>query len=128
MKHFALAAAAATMSAGLAAADPVEGVWQTEPDDGRYAHVSIAPCGSALCGTYVRAFDADGATQSPNVGKTILMDMKPQGGGAYEGKVWRPSNDKIYKGKLQLNGNSLAMRGCVAGGLICSKQTWLRVQ
>ncbi|RKF14863.1 DUF2147 domain-containing protein [Roseovarius spongiae] len=129
MKKIALAAAAAMMAAGTALADPVEGVWQTQPDDGKFAHVRMAPCGPAFCGKIVRAFkDGGNEYKSPNLGKTLVIDMKPEGGGAYKGRVWRPSNDKIYLGKMQLNGDRLALRGCVAGGLICSKQTWVRVK
>jgi len=54
--------------------------------------------------------------------------MKPQGGGKYAGKVWRPSNGKIDIGKMDVSGKSLKLSGCVAGGLICSKQTWARLK
>ncbi|MEY8837548.1 DUF2147 domain-containing protein [Cribrihabitans sp. XS_ASV171] len=128
MKTLILSTLAALGLAGAAMADPIEGVWKTEPDEGAYAHITMKPCGSAICGTIARTFNGEGEYQSPNIGKTLVIDMVPQGGGAYEGKVWRPSNDKIYLGKMQMNGNSLALRGCVAGGLICSKQTWSRVQ
>ncbi len=128
MKTLILSTIAALGLAGMAAADPAVGTWKTEVDDGSYAHIAMAPCGTAICGTIARTFNAEGEYQSPNIGKTLVIDMVPQGGGAYEGKVWRPSNDKIYIGKMQMNGNSLALRGCVAGGLICSKQTWTRVQ
>jgi uncharacterized protein (DUF2147 family) len=53
--------------------------------------------------------------------------MEPKGGGKYEGKVWRPSNNKIYMGKMTLSGNKLKLQGCVAGGLLCSSQNWTRV-
>lgn len=113
--------------AGAAAADPIEGTWKTEPDDGAYAHILMSPCGAAYCGVIAKTFTGDGEYDSPNNGKTLVIDMVPNGDGSYAGKVWRPSNDKIYVGKMELSGNSLAMRGCVAGGLICSKQTWTRV-
>ncbi len=115
------------LTGGAALADPVEGVWQTEPDDGAYAHIKMAPCGPAICGTIIRTFTASGETKSPNIGKQIVREMTPSGPNKYAGKVWRPSNDKIYIGKLDLNGASLKLSGCVAGGLICSKQTWTRV-
>ena len=50
MRHIILAAALA-LGATAAAADPIEGVWQTQPDEGAFAHVTIAPCGGAFCGT-----------------------------------------------------------------------------
>ena len=114
-------------AAGMAAADPLEGLWQTETDDGAFAHVQIEPCGANFCGKIVRSFKDGTAFESPNRGKTLVIDMAPQGGGNYEGKVWRPSNDKIYLGKIALNGDSIKLRGCIAGGLLCSKQTWARV-
>ena len=127
MKKIALAAAFALV-AGAASADPVEGVWQTEVDDGAYAHVTMAPCGAAFCGKISRTFNSTGEYRSPNLGKTLVIDMVPNGSGSYAGKVWRPSNDKIYIGKIQLSGDSLRLAGCVAGGLLCSKQTWQRVK
>lgn len=127
MKTFAIAALL-SLVAGAAMADPVEGVWQTEPDDGSYAHITIAPCGAAYCGVISRTFKAEGEYASPNLGKTLVIDMVPNGEGNYAGKVWRPSNDKIYIGKIQLNGDDLRLAGCIAGGLLCSKQSWQRVK
>jgi uncharacterized protein (DUF2147 family) len=128
MKKLAMIAGAALVAmAGAAAADPAEGIWQTEVDDGAFAHVRIAPCGSAVCGTIARTFNSEGEYQSPNIGKQIVRDMVAQGGGDYEGSVWRPSNDKIYIGKMSVTGDTLILRGCVAGGLICASQGWARV-
>ncbi|MDC0657332.1 DUF2147 domain-containing protein [Leisingera sp. SS27] len=128
MKHLLAGMAVAVGLAGAAAADPVLGVWKTQADDGSYAHIQMAKCGAAVCGKIARTFNSEGEYKSPNIGKTLVIDMVPNGDGSYEGKVWRPSNDKIYIGKMDLAGSSLALRGCVAGGLICSKQTWTRVQ
>ncbi|MGB3246515.1 MAG: DUF2147 domain-containing protein [Sulfitobacter sp.] len=123
---------AAAVVAGLAsaawAADPSVGTWKTQIDDGAFAHVKMAPCGGAICGKITRTFNNTGEYKSANIGKTLVIDMKPEGGGKYAGKVWRPSNGKIYIGKMAVSGNSLKLSGCVAGGLICSKQTWQRVQ
>lgn len=128
MKMFAMAAALALVAGPGMAADPVEGMWQTQADDGAYAHVQLAPCGPAICGVIKRTFNSSGEYKSPNLGKQLVMGMVPQGGGKYEGKVWRPSNDKVYMGKIELGGDSLRLAGCVAGGLICSKQTWQRIK
>lgn len=127
MRKF-LFAAALVFGAGAASADPVEGVWQTQEDDGAYAHVTIAPCGAAFCGVISKSFKDGGEYASPNIGKQIVIDMKPQGDGTYDGKVWRPSNDKIYVGGIELDGDSMKLAGCVAGGLICKKQIWTRVK
>jgi len=129
MKRTIFAAIVGMGFAGTAmAADPAVGVWKTQPDDGAYAHVKMTPCGGAVCGTIQRTFNASGEYKSENIGRQLVIDMKPDGSGKYAGKVWRPSNNKIYIGKMTVAGNSLKLSGCVAGGLLCSKQDWQRVQ
>ena len=129
MKRTIIAAIVGIGFAGTAmAADPAVGVWKTQPDDGAYAHVKMTPCGGAICGTIQRTFNASGEYKSEKIGKQLVIDMTPDGSGKYAGKVWRPSNNKIYIGKMTVAGNSLKLSGCVAGGLLCSKQDWQRVQ
>ena len=127
MKKFALAAAFGLI-ATAASADPIEGLWQTQPDEGAFAYVQIGPCGNAYCGTITRTFKDKAEFDSPNKGKQIVIDMVPQGGGSYKGQVLRPADNKIYNGKATVSGNSMALSGCVAGGLICKKQNWARLQ
>lgn len=127
MRKFALAVGLA-LAATAAQADPIEGVWQTQPDDGAFAYVTIAPCGGAYCGTISRTFKGKSEYQSPNIGKQIVRSMSATGGGKYVGQVWRPSNDKVYSGKAEVSGDRMSLSGCVAGGLLCSSQTWVRIQ
>ncbi|MCP4817658.1 MAG: DUF2147 domain-containing protein [Shimia sp.] len=127
MKKLILAAAMTFATAGIASADPILGMWKTEVDDGSYAHIDMKPCGAKICGTIAKTFNGDGEYKSPNIGKKLVIDMEAKGGGAYAGEVWRPSNDKIYIGKMQLNGNKIKLKGCVAGGLLCSSQNWTRL-
>lgn len=121
-------AAVLTLVAGAAFADPVEGLWQTQEDDGAYAHVKMAPCGSKFCGVIARTFKDRKEYKSENLGKQIVIDMAALGDGSYEGEVWRPANNKIYFGKIQLNGDQMKLSGCIAGGLLCKKQTWSRLK
>jgi len=127
MKKVVMGVAVALGFAAPAMADPVDGLWKTEVDDGAYAFVEMGPCGDKICGVIARTFNSSGEYQSANLGKTLVIDMVPKGGGKYAGNVWRPSNDKVYIGKITLNGDKLKLRGCVAGGLICSAQNWARV-
>jgi len=132
MMKFTVTLAAGLIAATAAfAADPVEGTWRTVPDDnGNFGDIKVAPCGAKLCGVLIKSYDPAGKTmESPNVGKKIIWDMVPQGGGAYgEGMVWSPDRDKTYASKMQLNGKSLAIKGCVLGGLICRDGgVWSRV-
>lgn len=128
MKTFLMALAAVVGLATMASAqDAAVGIWQTEVDDGSFAHIVMSPCGGAVCGSIQRTFNADGSEyQSPNIGKRIVIDMVPNGDGSYNGSVFRPSNGKTYTGKMDVSGDSLRLRGCVAGGLICASQNWVR--
>ncbi|MCX7646132.1 MAG: DUF2147 domain-containing protein [Rhodobacteraceae bacterium] len=128
MRTFALAAVFAALAAP-ALADPVEGTWQTRPDDnGNFGHVRIAACGAKFCGTLVRAFNGQGQPiDSPNIGRQIVWDMEAQGNGQYaNGKIWAPDRDKTYRSKMELSGNTLSVSGCVLGGAICRSQEWTR--
>ncbi|MGJ8611424.1 MAG: DUF2147 domain-containing protein [Octadecabacter sp.] len=127
MKIFALTLAAVVGLAGAAFADDLEGRWNTPADDnGNRGLVEVVPCGAALCGTLIAAFDPSGAQMSsPNIGRQIIFDTVAQGGGEYRGQVWSPDRDKTYNSRLQLSGNTLAVSGCVLG--ICRDGgTWMR--
>ena len=128
MKILATAAALAVLTATQAfAADPVEGIWKTQVDDGAYAYVKIAPCGAKFCGVISRTFNSSGEYKSANIGKQLVWDMQAKGGGSYKnGQIWQPSTGKVYKSKMALGGNTLKVSGCV--GPICKKQTWSRVK
>lgn len=128
MRMILTAAVAVFGFVGAAWADPAEGTWKTQVDDNRYAHVKMQPCGAAICGIIVKTFLNGENYASPNIGKTLVIDMKPEGGGSYSGKVWRPANDKVYTGKMTVSGNTLSLSGCVAGGLLCKKQAWTRLK
>ena len=155
-------AMALTLWAGTAlAADPVEAVWKTKPDDnGNFGHVEIKPCGPAccgpaflgpafcgltfcgpafcgpafcgpaFCGTLIGSFDGTGAVlDSENVGKQIVWDMMAAESGYHDGgKVWAPDRDKTFGATMQVTGSTLAVSGCVPGGLICRASDWSRLQ
>lgn len=131
MRTFGVTLVAGLAFAGMAlAADPVEGIWQTAPDDnGNFGHIEVKPCGPAFCGTLITAFDGSGAQiESPNVGRQIIWDMMAQGDGTYEdGQVWSPDRDKTYNSRMILAGDGLSVKGCVFG--ICRDGgTWNRVK
>jgi len=129
MKKLILSAALALGFTGAGfAQDAVEGIWQTEVDDGAFAYVTIAPCGSAFCGVISRTFNAEGEYASENIGRQLVWDMQAANGGKYKsGQIWQPSTDKIFKSKMTLSGDVLIVKGCVLGGVVCDGQTWNRV-
>ena len=127
MKQVFLVAAVLFLGPVQAFAGGLIGTWITEPDaKAATGHVVIAPCGAALCGTIVRAFDKSGsAIVTPNVGKRILWDVKAQGN-AGTGRVFVPVMRSEFPVRLVANGNRLNLMACNALG-ICRTQVWLRV-
>ncbi len=129
MKKLALIATAVLITTPVMAADAIFGTWKTKPDDnGNYGHVNVAQCGDTICGVLVKSFHSDGQSYvSESDGKNIIWDMTNEGGGAYGGgQIWAPDRDKTYKSKMQLNGDTLGVKGCIA--FICRDGgTWTRV-
>lgn len=111
------------------AADPLSGVWQTQPGrDGGYGHVRIAPCAGGFCGTLERSFDATGRETVPaDPGALILSKIAPAGGGRYgQGRIVNPETQRDYAARLTLRGDRLEVAGCVM--TICRVAgTWQRV-
>ncbi len=131
MKRIAMGLAALLIGAGAAAADPIEGVWQTIKDDnGNFGHIQISACGAKFCGVLIRAFDSSGAQiDSENVGRQLVWDMEPKGDGAYRnGKVYSPDRGKTYNGKIDVNGNQATVKGCLFKNSGCrTGGVWTRV-
>jgi uncharacterized protein (DUF2147 family) len=113
--------------ASPAVAEPLVGLWLTKPDaKGQVAHVRAEPCGAALCGTIIRAFDQQGVLVStPNVGRRIFWDVQPVSGAEYRGTGWLPLRDMTFKARLRVEQDNLIVSGCI--GPICQNQTWTRV-
>jgi uncharacterized protein (DUF2147 family) len=116
------------------ASDP-SGTWRTEAnEEGSYLEVTIAPCATdaaKLCGTITTARDKAGAAQTDyaHLGRVMINDMVPAGENAWaKGTIWAPDEDETYRSKMELNGDVLTVKGCIAGGLICRGQDWTRVQ
>jgi uncharacterized protein (DUF2147 family) len=127
MKTWITAAALGLAMAGAAMADPIYGLWKTEPADGLYYHVKMDACGAKICGVYKKKFVDGKEVSAPEIGKKAIFDMVNEGGNKYVGSAWRASNNKVYAGKGTLNGNSMTMKGCVLGGLVCIGADWTRV-
>jgi uncharacterized protein (DUF2147 family) len=112
-----------------AAADPVHGRWRTAPDDnGNTGIVEVVACGNRICGTLVQAFNGQNQEMSsPNVGRQIIWDMEPRGNGQYRnGQVWAPDRNRTYSSRMELQGDRLAVSGCVL--MICRDAIWTRAR
>ena len=124
-RSLALALLIAAPLPGLA--QDATGLWRSEATEEGYIEVKIAPCGTALCGTILRARDLAGAEQPyPHSGKQMIWDMVADGPGKWSGgQIWDPRNDRTFASKMALSGNRLIVAGCVLG--ICQRQNWQRV-
>lgn len=112
----------------MAAADPVDGVWTTEPrDSGAYLAIRIGPCDAApetRCGTIVGALA--GAPEA-YVGDPILRGMRAAGPGRWEdGEIIRPGSGTVYDSTLEVRGDRLIVQGCAVAGLFCGESVWDR--
>ncbi len=140
MHSFRVAALAVLLLGAPVAARAAEptGTWLTQKGD---AHIRIAHCGRALCGTVVWLKEAvDPATGNPPVdernpdpakrGRHILglriFAMTPDGQGTWTGSIYNSDDGQTYDGKLLWhNADQLEVQGCV--GLICGGENWQRL-
>jgi uncharacterized protein (DUF2147 family) len=77
------------------------GEWWTP---GFNARVRIEPCGDAVCGHIVWAWDEtpkDIADKRPLVGRKVIEGMRPDGGNRWHGgRLYNPEDGQGYKGML----------------------------
>jgi uncharacterized protein (DUF2147 family) len=123
-----------------AAAAEALGTWYTGDKE---SQVRIVNCGGALCGTLVwlkepndpatgrpktDKHNADASKQNrPLLGVPIVLAMKPNGAGQWNGEVYNAEDGKTYSGSFTLTGPDTAdLKGCVLS-ILCKSQTWTRV-
>jgi len=110
-------AAAATFAI---AADPY-GTW-VRPSTG--TTVSFYSCGGGLCAKIVGVKDP---AKKDTVGKVIMSGAKKTGENKWEGNLLNTDNGNTYSGYVTLDGGGLKLEGCALGGVLCSGETWRRV-
>lgn len=111
------------------AADPVVGIWKTEPDrKDLISHIQISECDDKFCGKVLKAFDPSGKeVMTKNIGKQIFWGLKAEGGGKYDdGTIWIPTLNIHAKGQMILSGNTLTVSG--HEGPIEDSQVWTRIK
>ena len=119
---------ALTLVAAPVGADPLAGTWIT-PRDGKgiAAHIEVAPCGGAMCGTIARTYDAEGhQVHTRNLGVRVFWDMVPAGSNQWQGWAFVPLYKKNVRGEIAMqDANRIKVGGCL--GPVCQSQTWRRV-
>lgn len=116
------------------AAEPT-GTWLTKNGD---AHIRVAKCGAAMCGTVVWLRDpTDRKTGQPQadsnnpdpakrnrriLGLTIFT-MQPDNDGNFIGDIYNADDGQTYRGKMvRRSASQLEVQGCL--GLICGSEMW----
>lgn len=117
--------------------DP-SGVWLTED---KRARVKIEKCGPRqehVCGYVVWLPPAQAANldrKNPNpqltnrnvLGHQLMLGLKPNQDGAYEGSIYNAEDGKTYDVTVWLESpEELNVRGCIMG-FLCATQSWTRV-
>ena len=113
------------------AQEALEGQWRNPKGS---IVVRVAQCGSAYCGTVVRASakakaGARKGGVSNLVGTRILSNLRPAGKGTFKGQAFEPKRNIRAPATVRVVGpNAIEVRGCaIAGMLLCKEQRWTRV-
>lgn len=120
-----LAALAGPASAGAKAG--IEGRWKNGKME-----ILIAPCGTQLCGTIVKASPkqqakAERGSGTELIGARLITGIHPAGPRLYRGRVFLADRNVHARGTIrELSSNQLFVKGCLFG-VICKSATWNRV-
>jgi uncharacterized protein (DUF2147 family) len=130
-KSVLVAAALLLGAATMGHAASIDGTWLSESGKTK---IKMAPCGGNYCGTIVwvkgpetkDVNNPDESKRSRNLlGLQMVYDMAPDGD-VYKGSLYNYDDGKTYTGKMKLDGDALALSGCVFGGIICRTTKWAR--
>jgi uncharacterized protein (DUF2147 family) len=114
--------------ATASARSPLEGRWKNGNME-----VVIAPCGSKLCGTVVKASarqqaKAERGSGTDLIGARLITGIEPTGRNTYRARVFAADRNIHANGTIrQVSPNQLKVRGCVLA-IICKSKTWDRIR
>jgi uncharacterized protein (DUF2147 family) len=108
---------------GIAHANEAVGTWQ-RPSTG--TQVQFYDCSGKLCAKIVGVKDD---AKKSTVGTVIMKGAAKSGEGEWKGDLLNTDNGQTYSGVVKLEGpRALSLKGCVAGGLICTGETWTKIK
>ena len=131
MKRIFAAMIAVGLVAGPAVASaksPIEGRWKNGKME-----VLIAPCGSDLCGTVVKASPvqqakAERGSDTDLIGARLIKDIEQTGPTTYRATVFVADRNLYARGTInQISKDRLHVRGCVLA-IICKSRNWDRLR
>jgi uncharacterized protein (DUF2147 family) len=107
------------------------------PLEGRWTHgpmvIEIAPCGSKLCGTVVKASanqqrKAQNGSGTDLIGARLISDIEPTGPNTYKGRVFAADRNIYADGTVrQISPNQLQVKGCILL-VICKSRIYERAR
>lgn len=128
--------------AQAAAPNDAAGTWLTEDGRARVRTERCGPQSTNLCGYVVwgsKPLDdrgqprVDGANPDPQkrtrlqLGHQLILGLKPNAEGHYEGKIYNADNGKSYDVQIWVDDPAaLHVKGCMLA-IFCGSQTWKRV-
>jgi uncharacterized protein (DUF2147 family) len=117
----ALVLSAGLISTTAAAESRLDGIWAR--GDGN-AKVRLEPCGQDVCAvnTWIKP-----GTPSEKAGDKLVMSVKPEGNGTFEGTAFDPQRNLNYNIRVSVNGKQMVTKGCVLAGIICKDVSWTRI-
>lgn len=120
------------LAAAAPAVDPqhaILGVWHNPKNT---VAVRTGRCGTELCGWVIRASDkAKAKVESkgypPLIGTALLRGYSVSGKGRWSGQAYVPDMGRAFGSTITMvDLDTLNVRGCLIGGLICKSQLWRR--
>lgn len=124
------ALAMAGQSPAAPPAQGIEGVWSNPKGS---VQVRTGQCGDTVCGWVVWASEkakADTARKSggPLVGAKLLRGYRATGKSRWTGQLYVPDMGSTFGSTITLvDAQTIRVKGCVVGGLLCKSQDWHRV-
>ena len=119
-------------------AEELVGTWLTQQGD---AHIRVAKCGKAMCGTVAWLRDAvdtqtgqppvDGKNPNPTLRTRKILGirifaMEQDNTDSWTGGIYNSDDGQTYKGRLVPRGETeLEVQGCA--GPLCGSEVWTRV-
>ena len=110
-------AAVLALAAQDAGSNAIDGTWRSP---GGNSIITIAPCGSSMCGSVAWASDKakkDAAKTTPQlVGTQLITNLQQRKDGSWLGKLFIPDKNMRVTAKLQrVSSGQLKVSGCAAG-------------
>ncbi|HEV2124757.1 MAG TPA: DUF2147 domain-containing protein [Chloroflexota bacterium] len=122
---------AATTSAAASSFSSLEGRWI---DAKGKVTVKVQRCGNAYCAAIhsatEKAQESARRGGTPNlIGTQVLTGLTPEGNGTFRGRAFDPKrNVKAAATVRQVERDTLLVKACAVGGLMCKEQLWRRVR